>query len=278
MGVGIYHGIAPKNDHFTLPLKAVHIQTLNSLKQPEKNATGFIVRQEGKLYLYTCWHVVSGYNFHDLKLPLQIPDRAFLNLTLQEATTNQLSRLISGKQTITLPLRAGNKRLWQQDPEDTPHPDLNEIGLYVPKRHDAVRICLEGLLDPDRIAEEQIIDEKYLSENFVCAGHKVLIVGYPYGFSTRGLEEPTPVVLTRFVAAMGTPNRKGEFLIDAPCAQGMSGAPVFIEAENELMAIGIYTGSIYPDYELNQNEKTTALGSFCLISISWERHRFSESP
>jgi hypothetical protein len=41
-------------------------------------------------------------------------------------------------------------------------------------------------------------------------------------------------------------------LIDGIGAPGMSGGPVFIERNQKLILYGIYTGLIYPDYDINQ--------------------------
>ncbi|SFC72298.1 hypothetical protein [Flavobacterium phragmitis] len=58
-------------------------------------------------------------------------------------------------------------------------------------------------------------------------------------------------------------------LIDGPATPGMSGGPVFVERDHNLLLIGIYTGLLYPDHYINQNEKTTALGTICPLAVWW---------
>jgi hypothetical protein len=39
--------------------------------------------------------------------------------------------------------------------------------------------------------------------DLVRPGDKVYLVGYPYWYSVRGMQHPTPVVLTGFIAGTG---------------------------------------------------------------------------
>lgn len=103
-----------------------------------------------------------------------------------------------------------------------------------------------------------------------CAGDKVFVVGYPYGFSTVGSNQPTPVVLTRFIAANRLEGRHREILLESVGAPGMSGGPVFIQRGENIKLLGPYTGLIYPDYVIEQNEKTTALGTCVDMMLCWE--------
>jgi hypothetical protein len=89
----------------------------------------------------------------------------------------------------------------------------------------------------------------------------------PYGFSTYGTDNPTPVVLTRFVAGEGIGGREQEILLESAGAPGMSGGPVFIEMDSDVKLLGLYTGLIYPDHMVEENEKSTALGTCADISM-----------
>ena len=66
------------DQRFELPFKAVLIRCLDEHKRPLNHASGFIRRESGRLFLYTCWHVVTGYDRNDLKVSNRLPDRAFL--------------------------------------------------------------------------------------------------------------------------------------------------------------------------------------------------------
>ncbi len=83
------------------------------------------------------------------------------------------------------------------------------------------------------------------------------------------MDQPTPIVLTRFIAADRVKDRQSEVLLDGPGAPGMSGGPVFIKQNNMWKLYGIYTGLIYPDHVIERNEKTTALGTCSNLALWW---------
>ena len=97
-----------------------------------------------------------------------------------------------------------------------------------------------------------------------------MIVGYPYGFSLVGADQPMPVVLTRYIAGMRIADRRTELLLESFGAPGMSGGPVFIERDDDLLLLGLYTGLIYPDYGSQSKERVTALGTVSDMSICWQ--------
>jgi hypothetical protein len=153
-----------------------------------------------------------------------------------------------------------------QNKQDAPHPDLNSINLKVPFWHDAVKLPLSKDIS---VSDMQIIKESEVWKNFTMIGEKIYIVGYPYGYSALGMEQPTPIVLTRFLAADRIKDRQSEILLDGPGAPGMSGGPAFIERGNALHLLGIYTGLIYPDHVVEKNEKSTALGTCSNMTLWW---------
>jgi hypothetical protein len=262
-----------------VPLKAVQIQILDAQKTAIKNASGFIVKELESLFLYTCWHVVTGFNMHDLRVGLEPPKGIFLKVNLQNAEEQQPGVVaIGGSQSLIIDLYdkvdLPRKPVWFQDKQDVPNIDLNAINLQIPFWHDAIKIPLPPTIS---VSDLQIVSEDDLWHSLVFAGDKLLISGYPYGYSASGIQQPTPVVLTRFVAATRIENRQREILIDGPGAPGMSGAPVFIEFNNKLFLFGIYTGAIFPDHVIGQNERTTALGTCCDMTIAWNALPLSES-
>jgi len=50
----------------------------------------------------------------------------------------------------------------------------------------------------------------------------------------------------------------------------MSGGPVFVERDNDIALLGVYTGVIYPDPVIKRNAKVTALGSCANLSLCWK--------
>jgi len=255
----------------SLKMKAVHIQCLNNNQEPiiGAYASGFIVLQNEQKFLYTCWHVVTGFNMHNVEVGKILPNRRFIEINLQNCDTRQPGVItIGGNQSTILPLYDDNNMpLWIQNSEDVPHYSLNNIHIKVPFWHDAIKLKL-----PETIS---VNDMQLIKEDEVCQGNippigdKVYIVGYPYGYSVLGLEQPTPIVLTRFIASDKIKDRNSEILLDGPGAPGMSGGPVFLEHNETLYLLGIYTGLIYPDYIIEKNEKSTALGTITDLSLWW---------
>jgi hypothetical protein len=222
------------------------------------SASGFIRIEDGVPFLYTCWHVVTGYDRNDLRVTNALPKRAFLEV-------------VAGPLSFTVPLYDESARpkkpLWYQDRAHLPHPDLNAIGLCVPSWHDAVKIPLSTNV---KVSELQLVSNPVLASNAMLApGDRIYVVGFPYGFGTGGLGLPTPVVLTRFVTATAVSGRPQEFLLDSGGAPGMSGGPVFVERGDEIALLGVYTGVIYSGPVIQRNEKVTALGSCANLSMCW---------
>jgi hypothetical protein len=259
---------------FLLPFKAALLQCLDGNQKPVRNgsASGFIRRENDDIFLYTCWHVVSGYDPNDIRIGMAPPDRRYLRVAFQGYEKRQPGvEVVGGSQTLILPLykpiedEIGKRRqpLWFQDDAYIPHPDLNGIGLHVPFWHDIVKIRLPSNL---QISELQLIDENLLLRSGVVVGDKCFVVGYPYGFSAKGSAQPTPLVLTRFVATNIAAFRRRDLLLERIGAPTMSGGPVFVERDGVPLLLGAYTGSIYPDYKpdddnKSSNELTTALGT-----------------
>jgi hypothetical protein len=205
---------------------------------------------------------------HDIKIGRNSPIRRYLEVNLQGCETRQPGvQVIGGNQSTILPLYdEQDVPLWTQNKQDVPHEDLNTIHIKVPFWHDAIKLALpKGIA----LSEMQIIKDDELWNNLPMVGEKIYIVGYPYGYSALGLEQPTAITLTRFLAADRIKDRQTEMLLDGPGAPGMSGGPAFIERNNSLYLLGIYTGLIYPDHIIEKNEKTTALGTMSNMVLWW---------
>jgi len=231
---------------------------------PGAFASGFIRREFEHLYLYTCWHVVTGFDPNDVKVGHALPNRRYLRVALQAAVPRQPGiEAIGGYQEVVVPLYEGPAPpfcpLWHQDDIHVAHPDLNAVGLRVPFWHDVVKLQLPSDL---HVSQLQIVnEERVLRDTLVDPGEKCLVVGYPYGFSALGPGQPTPIVLTRFVASDRMLGRRQQQLLESIGAPGMSGGPTFIERADDLLLFGMYTGAIYPDASRRENEKVTALGT-----------------
>ncbi len=258
---------------FDLPLKGVRVECLdqNMVPMPRAVASGFFRREGDTLYLYTAWHVVTGFDPHHISVGFELPKRRYLRLSLQGATNPQpWVEAIGGSQSVVVPLYEDPlasvgplKPLWKQNDHHVPNELLNHVGLFVPYWNDLVKIALPEAVRP---STTQVIAEDCLmsgSGPWVVPGDKCLVVGYPYGFSAAiGVDQPTPVVFTRFIASIPLRStRRPEFLLDGYGAPGMSGGPVFFEHEGRLLLFGMYTGDIFPDHVNGKEEKSTALGT-----------------
>jgi hypothetical protein len=257
-----------------LSFRSVQLRCLDEGGKPLKHASasGFVRIEDGVPFLYTCWHVVTGYDRNDLRVTNALPKRSFLEVFVQDdQQQTDGASLAGGPLSFTIPLYDESARpkkpLWYQDRAHLPHPDLNAIGLRVPSWHDAVKIPLSADV---KVSGLQLVSNPVLtSDAMLTPGDKIYVVGFPYGFSTIGLGLPTPVVLTRFVAATAVSGRPQEFLLDSGGVPGMSGGPVFVERDDEIALLGVYTGIIYSDPVIDRNEKTTALGSCANLSSCW---------
>ena len=267
-------GVTVLQQRSELLFRSVQLRCLDEARKPLKHASasGFVRIEDGVPFLYTCWHVVTGYDRNDLRLTNSLPKRAHLEVFVQGDQQRPDSTSVAGELlSFTIPLYDESARpkkpLWYQDRAHLPHPDLNAIGLCVPSWHDAVKIPLSTDI---RVSESQLVSNPVLASNAALApGDKIYVVGAPYGFSAGGPGLPAPVVLTRFVTATVVSGRPGEFLLDAGGAPGMSGGPVFVERDNEIALLGVYTGIVYTDPVIERKEKVTALGSCANLSSCW---------
>jgi hypothetical protein len=254
-----------------LSFRAVQLRCLDESRKPLKHASasGFVRVEDGVPFLYTCWHVVTGYDPNDLRVTNALPKRAFLEVFAQDQRRPTGGISVGRVASFTVPLYDESawpkKPRWYQDRAHLPPPDLNSIGLCVPSWHDAVKIPLS--IDV-KVSQLHPVSNPVLASNTMLKpGDKIYIVGFPYGPSTGALAVPTPVVLTRFVTATAVGGRPREFLLDSGGAPGMSGGPVFVEHDNEIALLGVYTGVIYPDPVIERDAKVAALGSCANLSL-----------
>ena len=269
-----------------LPRAGALLQCLSEDLEPIPNAfaSGFVRREADGLWLYTCWHVVTGFDPYDIHVGLHLPNRRHLRVSMQASEVRQPGvEAIGGLQSIVLALydtSAGTVRpRWLQDARHIPHADLNAAGIYVPFWHDLVKLKLPPEV---RLSDFQIVDESLLLPDnlgLLAPGDKCMVVGFPFGFSAHGPSQPAPVALTRFVASDRIANRRQQLLLESAGAPGMSGGPVFVEQGEDLFLFGIYIGLIYPDHAAGTNERLSALGVVGNLTLSlWNHHPLVELP
>lgn len=251
--------------------KAVMINCIGKNNQVIEHAyaSGFILNEPDGLYLYTSWHVVTGFDMYNLPAKLEL-ERMALRISMvmtheQEPSGGLKCYVLNGLESFDIPLyEDGNTNLplWYQDPIY----EFNGELLNVPDKHDAIKIKLPNSFSTSDI---HITKHDEVHKSLVFPGDRVYIVGYPYQFSTRGEDNPTPVVLTKFIAATSIKGRLFEFLIDGVGAPGMSGGPVFLERDEQILLLGIYSGMLYTSGQDNKNKPVGALSTCVDMSSCW---------
>jgi hypothetical protein len=123
-------------------LKAMRLEALDKDQNVLCRASGFLVSESDGLFLYTCWHVVTGVDFLD-PTPLTPPERrAFIRLYCQDVQQRQPGiQAIGNAHVKEVPLfTASEEPRWLQESAERAIPDLQAIGIRVPKSFDVVRI------------------------------------------------------------------------------------------------------------------------------------------
>ena len=255
--------------NFNLSFKAVRLEMLDEQKKILRRATGFLVRDADGLFLYTCWHVVTGVNFFN-PYPKERPiARRFMKLSCQDVVIRAPGvQSIGGTHSIEVGLydSSGNPK-WHQEPNDLEQPDLRAIDIRVPKFVDMVRIPVEF---NDQVASNVEFKTNDILSVWLQAGRDVMILGYPYGYSAMGPDTPSPIFLKRMVASTMT-EHAGRTLLDGVAAPGMSGSPVVAYRDGRWWLWGMYTGGIFPDHqhgpERPENDRRAALGTMVQVHV-----------
>lgn len=277
---------------YLMQFKAVRIEILDqhgqavtvTLRNGERRgpvvASGFLLQDGAELYLYTCWHVVTGIELANPVLPGTNQRRSRLRVSMQR-TENFKGGLVSvgGSDSFEVELyeKWGDDVLmprWEQDEQAVSNSSLEMANLVQPFWHDIVRISLPGSLVT---SGARVLSRLDLWPGSIAPADPLMLVGYPYGFSARQLTA-TPIVVMRHVAAISRGGSRREILIDGAGAPGMSGGPVFYEWDNRLYLFGMYVGVIFPDAAAeNEPEPTSALGIVCPMNLLSDQLKFSRA-
>lgn len=263
---------------WNLAFKAVRVWAVdeNGTKYP---ASGFLMQEPEGLYLYTCWHVVTGLGSPAeiaIKSGFSYRRKLIVEMISTRPSEHTSATLFGDVQSFELSLLAGQappKPQWLQENLYVPNEELERAGFKVPLNLDLVKIKM----DPAVVRNPELY---MVPPNFTRLelGDSVLVVGYPYGYSVGG-KNLIPVVLTRHVAA--TLVGGFGFILDGPGAEGMSGGPVFVRKGGSIALAGIYTGGRYPDAAVHgdgRRNPATALGTATLVSPAYQGLPFSKDP
>lgn len=246
--------------------RSVKLDLLDESGRLISYGTGLLMTEDDGTYLYTCWHVITGYDFLELKVKAPPAIRKVALRTKTVRQENPAVIAIGGEKVTEYALYdAQGLPVWQQEEAERPHPDLNAIGIRIPKHCDLVRLRVE--IDDLARAHQSFVPNDVWHDH-INIGTPVLIGGYPYGYSA--FHFPEPVFLTRSIATMWT---KIPFvtLLDGTGAHGMSGSPVYVKIAGKWALYGVYTGILFPDYQqgLNgdSNDRHAALGLMLIFKL-----------
>jgi hypothetical protein len=240
--------------------QAVMVTPRNGERKGPVVASGFLLRDDAELYLYTCWHVVTGIELANPVLPGTHQRRSRLKVSIASVGRSisfEVELYEKSGAEVSLPR-------WEQDEQSVSNSSLAMANLVQPFWHDIVRIRLPCSVVT---STTQVLSRLDLWPDSIAPADPLMLVGYPYGFSARQLT-PTPIVVKRNVAAMSRDGGRREILIDGAGAPGMSGGPVFYEWDNRLYLFGMYVGVIFSDAAPeSESERTGALGIVCPMNL-----------
>ncbi|EIA0836528.1 TPA: hypothetical protein N2685_004770 [Vibrio parahaemolyticus] len=284
-------GISEKNREADLQAKFLGIEMLKhkSVKidivtkgNESYPATGFLVKDNSKVFLYTCWHVVGASGLYELRYNSKAELRTSLKVTCSGINLNRHSVLLDGKYIFDVPLYNGDTPLWRQDIAAQDNMNFWGKNFKAPLLHDCISFDVSELIDEKNINPYVFIDKSdFYPATFVNfkVGMDTHIVGYPFGYSANDVN-PVPVVLKRSIAAKEAEGAPLDFLLDGDCAPGMSGSPIFIITDDKPRLVGIYTGCRFTfrpgkvDQMVETRQHDTSLGVGCLLSQHFMQPRF----
>jgi hypothetical protein len=254
--------------------QSVMVTARNGERRGPAVASGFLLRDDAELYLYTCWHVVTGIELANPVLPGTNQRRSRLKVSMQRSEKFKGTiGSVGGSDSFEVELyeqsdeKSGEEVFlprWEQDEQAVSNSSLAMANLVQPFWHDIVRIRLPaGIVT----STTPLLSRLDLWADPIAPADPLLLVGYPHGFSARQLAS-TPIVVKRHVAAISRDGARREILIDGAGAPGMSGGPVFYEWDHRLYLFGMYVGVIFPDAAPESEPVPAgALGIVCPMNL-----------
>lgn len=238
-----------KLTEWDMSVRPVKLEPLDQDRVPlgGRLSTGFLFYEREQVWLYTCWHVVTGIDpFRpQFKDP---PSRRFVKVTWKQMAIRDGGHTSLGDtEDFIVPLYDGDgKPLWHQEGVRRSQLDLDALGLPVPATTDLVALSVSVIPDERRF---RCFSPSDVPRAHFQNGQQVVITGYPWGYSALGPLTPEPVFLTRSIASWVVLNRAHSFLVDGVGAKGMSGSPVFVPDSGGFKLIGVYSGALFPDVQ-----------------------------
>jgi Trypsin-like peptidase domain len=247
-------------------------------------ASGFLLRHDRDLYLYTCWHVVTGFDFRAPTLPRIGAQRiASLEMSLQDASpAGATLEGIGGNRRLKVSLYVEAAvpaiPMWEQYHEARSFPAIEIAGIRAPRYYDIVRLRIDEQCF--FVSNElQVFSTADLWRDYIAPGDPLYVAGFPYGFASSD-RHTQGILLSRHAAQVAVAGQDDGPYMDSACSPGMSGGPVMIEMGSQMFLAGIYTGSRFPDAPAERPNELTALGTFCPLAIllCGQSHMFATYP
>jgi hypothetical protein len=238
--------------------RIVRIETLGETGNTLSHATGFLVNERDGLSLYTCWHVVVG--FDPTNQPKSYPPkRCKLRVfaikaepLIADDNVSVIGERIGGQIFVDIALYGNDgSALWIQHQSSE---SLFDGNLSIPY-FDCVRIIATEYESAFRF----FFEARDVHPNNLDLGGDCFIVGFPYGYSPKA-DTPLPTFLKRSLASIGSTNG-GADLLDGPGAYCMSGCPILFKYGGDWKIVGLYLGVAFPEALRFGSEKLDAEGS-----------------
>jgi hypothetical protein len=237
------------NEPHPLGRPTVQVEVFAGGEKPIRRATGFLLYCEGRYFLATNYHVLSGRHPKTGKLQDLVPQSVLVH-----HRTIDHSTLYGGIRPTHEPLLDEH-----QAPNWICHEHRDLSASEDPQL--AVDVALLPLTDTAHVVRQYTyLWESLVVEPKVAVGTEVSVVGYPLGYT--GLVG-YPIWKCAHIASEihAHPDRK-HFLIDCVSREGMSGAPVVKKGEGGQL-LGIYSGRMFQDDDFG-------------IGIVWRWHLLHE--
>jgi hypothetical protein len=126
---------------YQLSERSIRLELLDEDGSVVSFGTGIMMSEDNGVFLYTCWHTVTGYDFLNLKViyPPRIKSVALHTKVIRQE--NPAVVAVGGETRDLYSLYDENgDPIWEQEEGERPHLDLNEIGVRVPKHCDIVSV------------------------------------------------------------------------------------------------------------------------------------------
>jgi hypothetical protein len=215
-------------DEYSLAAKPLEMRFRGT---PLAQGTGFIWRVNGRAFLVTCWHNVTGKNpttGKHLSCHAGEPDEVMIQLDLAGSSPGT-------RRAVKLPLlNADGVPLWLEHPL---MPAVDVVALPLPEMPGTV-------LNP--------INEMPSNPASPPIGYDAFILGYPFGIGVSTL----PIWKRASVASEPSIPINGQpcFYVDTASRPGMSGSPVILRHRYAIgpstTFVGVYSGRVGADDEL----------------------------